>query len=199
MEHRRWQPFKSNCTSPGSQVGVLPPSPLRTAREGFPSSSSSISKGPLQHPVGLFTPTFTLLLGCQRALPRDAAPVHFSAVICFAASVGLAASRVTSHQREVRPLARGARAPLRSLTARPSLAPSSHTPTPISSLTVHFPVPVRCGLTTFRVRILDWGRSRQSPGGITSTVREGGPSYPQPHALWAPASPRLWLVGSAAV
>jgi len=118
--------------SPGSQVGLLPPSPLRTAREGFPSSSSSISKGPWQNPVGLFNPTFTILLGCQRALQREAAPAIFIAVICFASSVGLADSLVTRHQREVSPLARGARAPIHSITEWRSLAPSSPTPTPIS-------------------------------------------------------------------
>ena len=32
--------------SPGSRAGLLPPSPLRTARESFPSSSSSLSNAP---------------------------------------------------------------------------------------------------------------------------------------------------------
>ena len=31
---------------PGSQAGLLPPSPLRTARESFPSSSSSLANAP---------------------------------------------------------------------------------------------------------------------------------------------------------
>src|SRR5262249_17776895 len=31
---------------PGSRAGLLPPSPLRTARESFPSSSSSLSNAP---------------------------------------------------------------------------------------------------------------------------------------------------------
>jgi hypothetical protein len=33
-------------TPPGSRAGLLPPSPLRTARESFPSSSSSLSNAP---------------------------------------------------------------------------------------------------------------------------------------------------------
>jgi len=123
----------TSCRRPGSQVGLLPPSPLRTAREGFPSSSSSISKGSLQNPVGRFPSTFTILICCQRAFQREAAPANFMAVICFASSVGLSDSRVTRHQREVSPLARGAYTPIRSITERRSLPPSSHTPTPISS------------------------------------------------------------------
>src|SRR2546422_7567087 len=31
---------------PGSRAGLLPPSPLRTAHESFPSSSSSLSNAP---------------------------------------------------------------------------------------------------------------------------------------------------------
>src|SRR5712671_883219 len=31
---------------PGSRAGLLPPSPLRTARESFPSSSSSLANAP---------------------------------------------------------------------------------------------------------------------------------------------------------
>jgi hypothetical protein len=66
-------------------VGLLPPSPLRTARESFPSSSSSISKGPLPNPVGLLTSTFTILICCQRALQREAAPAKFLSrhLLCF--------------------------------------------------------------------------------------------------------------------
>src|SRR5206468_643337 len=33
-------------SSPGSRAGLLPPSPLRTARESFPSSSSSLANAP---------------------------------------------------------------------------------------------------------------------------------------------------------
>ena len=74
----------SRLLSPGSQVGLLPPSPLRTARESFPSSSSSISKGPLQNPVALLSSTFTIPICCRRALQREAAPATYSRhLLCF--------------------------------------------------------------------------------------------------------------------
>ena len=42
-EHESGKEDASRRPPPGSQAGLLPPSPLRTARTGFPISSSSLS------------------------------------------------------------------------------------------------------------------------------------------------------------
>jgi len=177
---------------------TLPPSPpLRTAREGFPSSSSSISKGSLQNPVGRFPSTFTILICCQRAFQREAAPANFMAVICFASCVRLPSALVMKDQREVSPLARGGTVLLFvPLQSGVRFLPPPLPPRPSAHLTACFPLWGTGGLTTFRVRINEWGRSRLFAGGVASTVREEGSSYTKPRAVLAQAYQRLWLVGS---
>src|SRR4029453_16969165 len=71
-------------------------------------------------------------MACQSILSWEAAPAAVAAVICFASSVCFPNALVTKDPMEVSPLAREAQASIRFITNRPSLAPSSHTPTPIS-------------------------------------------------------------------
>src|SRR5712691_1481933 len=72
-------------------------------------------------------------MACQSTTPWEAAPAERAAVICFASCVRLPSALVRKDQMEVSPLARGVDTPIRSITERRSLSPSSHTPTPIRS------------------------------------------------------------------
>jgi len=64
-------------------------------------------------------------------LSWEAAPAAIAAVICFASLICFPNTLVTKDPMEVSPLACETYASIRSVTKRPSLAPSSHTPTPI--------------------------------------------------------------------
>src|SRR5216684_8620336 len=136
-------------------------------------------------------------MACHPTPPWEAAPAELAAVICFASSVCLPNVLVIKDQREVCPLARRGlvllSAPLQSGLR---LLPPPIPPRPWAPLTGCFPLRETCGLTTFRVRINEWGRSRLFAGGPASTVREEGSSYTEPRAILAQASQRLWLVGS---
>ena len=82
--------------------------------------------------------------------------------ICFPSYDGLSNSLVMKDQMEVSPLARGvmlesASTPIRFITKRPLLFPSSSTRTLSAHLTVCFPRLMfisreRCGFTLFRMR-----------------------------------------------
>src|SRR5882724_13585044 len=95
---------------PGSRAGLLPPSPLRTARESFLSSSSSLANAPCGtrscHESGT---TFTIRAWSLHTVIRsESAPVSVAtAVICFLSLRGWPRSRVMQDQTDVSSLARG--------------------------------------------------------------------------------------------
>jgi hypothetical protein len=96
---------------------------------------------------------------------------------------------------EVSPLARGARTPIRSITERPSLSPSSHTPTPLSS---------PCGSLSLAGDVWAYHVPYPCPSGlgcacspVVRHLRQGmGESLDLTTYLLVPASQPLWLVGS---
>jgi hypothetical protein len=97
---------------------------------------------------------------------------------------------------EVSPLAREALASIRSITQRPSLAPSSPTPTPIG-----FPygsLSLAGDVWAYHVpyRYHQWVRSRLFAGGRVVYGKEWGTRLPLTTCLLAQAYQRLWLAGS---
>src|SRR6266852_5786718 len=136
-------------------------------------------------------------MACHSTPSWEAAPAEQAAGICVSSCVRWPSALVRKDHSEVSPLARGGTVllsvPLQSgVRFRPPPLP----PRPSAHLTACFPLGATCGLTTFRVRINDWGRSRLFAGGVASTVREEGSSYTKPRAVLAQAYQRLWLVGS---
>ena len=135
-------PHRSVSPSPGSRAGLLPPSPLRTARASFPACRSSLANAPCgtrcchvdsawhhlhhtrlepphRHPVGECTSSVA------------------TAVIGFLSSGGWPNSLVMQDQMDVCPLARGVMLPVGATPIHPitgwrSLLPSSSSRTPIS-------------------------------------------------------------------
>src|SRR5712692_7841530 len=142
---RRWVGTRRSAlrpvsSSPGSRAGLLPPSPLRTARESFPSSSSSLANAPCGarscHESGT---TFTIRAWSLHTVIRsESAPVNVAtAVICFLSLGGWPRSLVMQDQTDVSSLSRGVilrvcSTPIPSITGGPSLLPSSSSRTPIS-------------------------------------------------------------------
>jgi hypothetical protein len=67
--------------SPSSQAGLLPPSPLGTDREGFPSISSSLSNAPFRtrfHCPCRLVRTENSILAMKSLFSDDAAPIFSS-------------------------------------------------------------------------------------------------------------------------
>jgi len=97
---------------------------------------------------------------------------------------------------EVSPLACEAAASIRSITERPSLAPSSHTPTPIG-----FPygsLSLAGGVWAYHVpyQYHQWVRSRLFAGGRLVYGKERETPYTLPRAFWLKPLSVVWLVGS---
>src|ERR1017187_9133375 len=127
-----------------SRAPLLAPSPLRTGREGFPSSGSSTRKGPrekrgrglIQNEAGLLD---TGLLPIRAAVENspamcEAAPMAYAIVICFASCIGSSRVLELEHQQEVSSVSgevilspRGDATSICPITGQPSLAPISVT------------------------------------------------------------------------
>jgi len=123
---------------PGSRAGLLPPSPLRTARESFPSSSSSLANAPCGTRSCHSGTTSTIRAWSLHTVIRaESAPVSVAtAVICFLSLRGWPRSLVMQDQMDVSALSRGVilrvcSTPIHPITGWPSLLPSSHSRTPI--------------------------------------------------------------------
>jgi len=124
---------------------LLPaPPPLRTARAPFDARSSSIGQRTgesTRRPALAWRITWTVLRGSQHTEPLEAAPasaLHAADSSALLPQVGLPTVRVRQHPREVCPLAGGVLLPLgatpiRPITGRRSLAPSSFTHSPVGS------------------------------------------------------------------
>ena len=140
---------------PGSQGALLLPSPLRTARKPFGLCRSSLSQGPSRDPVGRYAhhlhDTGLGLTGVTRRRPHQ----QQAAVICSVSQASCSDGLVRRHPREVSPLSRGmispgGSTPIRSITGRHSLPPSSSTRRPIGNpLAEGLPREEDDGLTTF--------------------------------------------------
>ena len=124
---------------PGSRAGLLPLSPLRTARESFPSSSSSLANAPCgTRSCHASSTTFTIRAWSLRTVIRwESAPASVTtAVICLLSSGGWPNSLVMQDQMDVCPLSRGVilpvgATPIHPITGWRSLLPSSHARTPV--------------------------------------------------------------------
>src|SRR5712691_2376304 len=128
---------------PGSRAGLLPPSPLRTARAVSLHAAQALQtpraeRGDATSNTCCDT-TFTICAWSPRTVIRlESAPVSVTtAVICLLSSGGWPRSLVMQDQMDVSPLARGVMLPVGStpihpITGWPSLLPSSHSRTPLS-------------------------------------------------------------------
>ena len=126
---------------PGSRAGLLPLSPLRTARESFPSSSSSLANAPCGtrwcHVLLWHHLHHTHLEPPHRHPVGECTSRVATAVICFLSSGGWPNSLVMQDQMDVCPLARGVMLPVGATPIHPitgwrSLLPSSSSRTSIS-------------------------------------------------------------------
>jgi hypothetical protein len=123
----------------GKEVLLPAPPPLRTARAPFNARSSSIGQRTGEStrcPALAWRFTWTVLRGSQHTELLEAAPasaLHAADISALLPQVGLPTVRVRQHPREVCTLAGGVATPIRPITGRPSLAPSSFTRSPIGS------------------------------------------------------------------
>ena len=182
-------------STPGSRAGLLPPSPLRTARESFPSSSSSLANAPCGtrscHESGT---TFTICAWSLRAVIRlESAPVSvITAVICFLSSGGWPNSLVMQDQTDVSSLSRGVMSP----EAQPLSIPLQdglrffHPPMPArlsACLAACFPSRETYGVPMFRLSHNEWGRRALSTGSVRVHDKERGNPCTRYSALLAQA------------
>jgi hypothetical protein len=190
----------SRSFPPGSRGALLLPSPLRTTRKPFGLCRSSLSQGPSRDSVGsaphLHDTGPGLTSGIRRRPHQQQA-----AVICSASRASWSDGLVRRHPREVGPLSRGVispggSTPLRSITERPSLPPSSFTRRPIGP-PCGGPTP-RGGRRAYHVPRMNhgWCRLCLFAGGSTATARERGSPCTWPRTVLVQACQRLWLVGS---
>jgi hypothetical protein len=123
----------------GKEVLLPAPPPLRTARAPFNARSSSIGQRTGEStrcPALAWRFTWTVLRGGQHTELLEAAPasaLHAADISALLPQVGLPTIRVRQHPREVCTLAGGVATPIRPITGRLSLAPSSFTRSPIGS------------------------------------------------------------------
>jgi hypothetical protein len=131
---------------------LLSPPPLRTRRASFPAARSSLSNAL----IGTRLAAFTILAWSRRTFRVGGCTNGISVIICFSPLVGLPDSLVRKDQKEVCPLSRGVMSPkgstpIRSITERHSLFPSSSARTAIDLPYGLSSQRERYGFTVFRL------------------------------------------------
>ena len=189
--------------SPGSRARLLPLSPLRTARESFPSSRASLANAPcgtrschgLTRPSPYALGASTPLSG--RSVHQAVLPLPSSA---FSPQGGGPRALVMQDQTDVSALSRGVilrgcSTPLHPMTGWPALLPSSPSRTPLGlpygSLSLQGKrtgLPCSVAVTTHGVGALC------PPGACEAHDKEGGSPCPRSRAFLAQAFQPLWLV-----
>ena len=120
-----WLRFVRAAIADGWTVCACKAQPPQNGACDFHRTPLKHLKGPLQDPVGF------LLLPSRYSLAASAFVLSTTLGIACAQGVLTATFLVTRHQMEVCPLSRGAWTPIRLMTRRPSLPPSSFTRRPI--------------------------------------------------------------------
>jgi hypothetical protein len=105
--------------------------------------------------------------------------------ICFASRTGWLSVPVRRHPREVSPLSRGVATPIRPVTGRPSLPPSSFTRRPVGS--PYGGPTLAGGRRAYHVASQEssWVRPRLDAGGISSAPDEVAASGPGHLPFWS--------------
>jgi len=176
------------------------PPPLRTARAPFNACSSSIGQRTpdgTRSPALAWTATCTLLW--QSRLPKcfrwrqshQQGPLRSRRHLCVTACAGWLTVHVRQHPREVCRLSPwgDVATPLRSITERQSLPPSSSTRYPVRSSYDSPCCPQTAGQRAYHVPQVEppgWCRSRLSAGGTPSAPGEFGAPGPD-HMPFGPS------------
>jgi hypothetical protein len=191
---------------PGSRAGLLPPSPLRTARESFPSSSSSLANAPCgtrswhvqhvlwhdlhhtrlepphRHPVGECTSQcrhcrhLLSLLERLAKLSGDARPDGRQLAFAWSDIAGV----LNSYPPDYR------------MAFASSILPFPHAYR--LALRRTFPCGRRTGLPCSVSVTYEWGRRALSTGSVAAHDKEGENPCTRYSALLAQAFQHLWLV-----